>query len=509
MHVGDGTSAEALLARDGWVAAVGALRDLARDAPGADVLDVRGGLLVPGWFDSHVHFMWWSIQMRQVDLRGSESVEAALDVVGGHARELPAGAWVVGGRFDKNRWGRWPTAALLDGVTRGHPAALRSRDGHSRWLNSEALRRAGITSDTPEPEGGAIERDAAGEPTGILKENANRLADGVVPAPTEEECTQALRRGQEEAWRRGIVGIEDLEQGDAFGAFQRLHARGELAMRVVMGVPHARLDDAIALGIRSGLGDEWLRVGHCKMFADGALGSQTAALEEPYEGTEDRGIMTCDPAVLARDAAKAARAGIAVAIHAIGDRAVHAALDALEPVIGTDPALRHRLEHIQLVRADDLVRFGALGVVASMQPIHATSDRDLVDRYWGHARATRAYPWRSIAEGGGVLAFGSDAPVEPIDPLLGIHAAVARRRPGDATPWHPEQALSLNEALAAYASGSAHATDRAREWGTLRPGMRCDATVIDRDLAALPPHEWLDARAAATIVGGAVRHASG
>ncbi len=505
MHVGDGASAEALLVRDGRVAAVGALADLAREAAGAEVLDVPGGLVVPGWFDSHVHFMWWSIQMRQADLRGSDSIDAAIGAVARHADELAPGAWVLGGRFDKNRWGRWPTASELDRVTAGRPAALRSRDGHSRWLNSEALRRAGITATTPDPEGGAIERDGSGAPTGILKENANRLADGVVPPPSEDECIEAVRRGQLEAWRRGIVGIEDLEQGDAFGAFQRLRARDELALRVVMGVPHARLDDAIALGVRSGLGDEWLRVGHCKMFADGALGSQTAALEQPYEGTDDRGIRTCEPAVLARDAARAARAGIAVAIHAIGDRAVHAALDALDPAVAIDGALRHRLEHIQLVRMDDLARFGALGVVASMQPIHATSDRDLVDRWWGHERAKRAYPWRSISEGGGVLAFGSDAPVEAIDPLLGIHAAVARRRPGDATPWHPEQALSLDEALAGYSSGAAYATGREREWGTLRPGMRCDATVLDRDLAVLRPEEWLDARVSATIVGGVVR----
>ncbi|MFN2521076.1 MAG: amidohydrolase [Candidatus Limnocylindria bacterium] len=507
VHVGDGTSAEALLARDGRVAAVGAIADLARDAPRADVLDVAGGLVVPGWFDSHVHFMWWAIQMEQVDLRGVDSIDAALDAVARRANELGPKAWVLGGRFDKNRWGRWPTASELDRATAGRPAALRSRDGHSRWLNTEALRRAGITSETPEPGGGAIERDGTGAPTGILKENANRLADAVIPPPTEDECMAALRRGQAEAWRRGIVGIEDLEQSDAFGAFQRLRAAGELGLRVVMGVPHARLDQAIALGVRSGLGDEWLQVGHCKMFADGALGSQTAALEEPYEGTGDRGIMTCEPEVLARDAASAARAGISVAIHAIGDRAVHAALDAIDPAASIDRALRHRLEHIQLVRTDDLGRFGALGVVASMQPIHATSDRDLVDRYWGHERAKRAYPWRAITERGGVLAFGSDAPVEAIDPLVGIHAAVARRRPGDTTPWHPEQALSLDEALAGYSSGAAYATGREGEWGTLRPGMRCDATVIDRDLAALPTEEWLDARIAATIVDGVVRHA--
>ncbi|MBI3522403.1 MAG: amidohydrolase family protein, partial [Chloroflexi bacterium] len=238
-----------------------------------------------------------------------------------------------------------------------------------------------------------------------------------------------------------------------------------------------------------------------------ALGSQTAALEEPYEGTSDRGILTIEPAALARDVGRATAAGIAVAIHAIGDRAVRVALDAIAGASRVRAA-PHRVEHLQLVRAEDLERFAGLGVVASMQPIHATSDRDLVDRHWG-ARARRAYPWRSLIDRGVTLSFGSDAPVEPIDPLLGIHAAVARKRPGDPAPWHVEQALTLDEALAGYAAGAAIGMGRAREAGTLRVGMVCDATIVDGDLAALPVAEWLDAKVSGTVVGGVVRHAAG
>ncbi|HUG56380.1 MAG TPA: amidohydrolase [Candidatus Limnocylindrales bacterium] len=511
VHVADGRSVEALVARDGWVVAIGDARALGREHVDAERVDLRGGLMVPGWMDAHVHFVWWALQMHQLDLRDAATLEEALALVERYAGSLPEGAWILGGRFDKNPWGRWPTARDLDRVTGGRPAVLRSRDGHARWANTEALRRAGITRAVAAPPGGAIERHASGEPSGVFKENANGLVDAAVPPPGPDERYAAARLGQGEAWKRGLTGIGTLDStGGAIplDAFERLRERGELGLRVAMGLPHRGLDAAIALGLRTGFGDEWLRIGPLKIFTDGALGSQTAALEEPYAGTADRGILTVDPEALNADVARAAAAGIAIAIHAIGDRAVRVALDAIAPTRALAPALRQRVEHVQLVREEDLGRFGDLGVVASMQPIHATSDRDLADRYWG-ARTARAYPWRTLTERGARLAFGSDAPVEPIDPLLGIHAAVARRRPGDASRWHPEQALTLDEALAAYASGTAYALGRERELGTLAAGMRCDATVVDRDLATADEPGLLDARVRATVVGGVVRYADG
>jgi predicted amidohydrolase YtcJ len=450
--------------------------------------------------------------MARLDLADTTTLEQALDRVATFARALPEGAWVLGGRFDKNNWGRWPTAVDLDQVTGGRPAVLRSRDGHSRWLNSAAITRAGITRDTATPEGGAIFRDDRGEATGVLQENANALADTVIPPPTDDEMLADARRGQAEAWRRGITGLEDLDQflgRSPVAVLARMRDAGELALRVHMGIPHARLADALEQRMRTGEGDAWLRTGHLKIFTDGALGSQTAALEEPYEGSRDRGILVIEPGQLARDVAVAAASGIAVAIHAIGDRAVHVALDAIEPTRATAPQLRQKIEHVQLVRADDLARFGALGIIASMQPIHATSDRDLADRHWGAARVPRAYPWRTLRRTGAVLAFGSDAPVEPIDPLLGIHAAVTRRRPQDDEAWRPEQRLTIEEALAGYAAGPAYAMSDERVSGTLRVGMRCDATVVDRDLARCAEDELLDARVRATITDGVVRFADG
>ena len=511
VHVGDGRSVEALLARDGRVAAVGAARDLRTDAGDAELVDLRGGLLVPGWVDAHVHFIWWALQMSQLDLRDAPSIDEALASVAAYARGIPEGSWILGGRFDKNLWGKWPTREELDRVTAGRPAALRTRDGHCRWVNSAALALAGVTKDTAPPAGGAILRDERGEATGILQENANGLIDAVVPPPTDDEMLAAARRGQQEAWRRGLVGFENLDafrDRNALPAFQRMHAAGELGLRATVGLARARLDEALAVGLRTGFGNEWVRIGHLKFFTDGALGSQTAALEEPYEGTEDRGILTIEPETLTQEVARAAAGGIAVAIHAIGDRAVHVALDAIAATRKIAPELRQKIEHVQLVRADDLGRFAALGVIASMQPIHATSDRDLADRYWG-TRTDRAYPWRTLLRSGAVLAFGSDAPVEAIDPLLGIHAAVARRRPGDADAWTPSQRLTLDEALAGYSAGAAYALGRERDAGTLAAGMLCDATVVDRDLATLPEEDILAARVRATITGGVVRYESG
>jgi len=512
IHVGDGTSAEALLARDGRVTAVGRREDVRREAGGAETVDLRGGLMVPGWFDAHVHFVWWAQQMARLDVADTTTLEQALERIASLSSGLPEGAWLLGGRFDKNNWGRWPTALDLDRVTAGRPAVLRSRDGHSRWLNSAAIARAGITRDTATPEGGAIFRDDRGEATGVLQENANGLADVVIPPPTDDEMLADARRGQTEAWRRGITGLEDLDQflgRSPLGVLARMRDGGELALRVYMGIPHARLADAVEQRMRTGEGDEWLRTGHLKIFTDGALGSQTAALEEPYEGSRDRGILTVEPGQLAKDVAAAAAAGVAVAIHAIGDRAVHVALDAIEPTRASAPQLRQKIEHVQLVRADDLARFGALGIIASMQPIHATSDRDLADRYWGAARVARAYPWRTLRRTGAVLAFGSDAPVEPIDPLLGIHAAVTRRRPQDDDAWRPEQRLTIEEALAGYAAGPAYAMSNERVAGSLRVGMRCDATVVDRDLARCAEDDLLGARVRATITDGVVRFADG
>jgi predicted amidohydrolase YtcJ len=502
--------ADGLAAENGRVVAIGDSGGLRRDHPGATIVDLRGGLMVPGFCDAHVHFLWWAIQSQRLDIGEERRLDQALLRVGEYARTLPDGAWVLGGRFNQNPWGRWPTAKELDSMTVGRPAVLRSRDGHSRWVNTRALQLSGISRDTPTPPGGEIDRDATGAPTGILRENAIRLVDAVIPQPSDRECADALRWGQRHALSCGITAIHDLDspQPPAQRGFDDMRRAGELHLRVHMGIPHRALDAALQLGIRTGLGDDWLRFSNLKIFSDGALGSQTAALEEPYEGRDYRGVLTIEPEQLREDVRRASDGGIAVAIHAIGDRAVRVSLDAIEAAGGSAVGLRHRLEHVQLVRREDVTRFARLGVIASMQPIHATSDRDIADRHWG-ARCRLAYPLRTLADAGASLAFGSDAPVEPIEPLLGIHAAVTRLRPSDTEPWYPEQRLDVETALSGYTSGPAFAICRERELGSLDVGKWCDAAVLDRDIFAAEPGELLQTRVRATITAGEVRYDDG
>jgi hypothetical protein len=344
-------------------------------------------------------------------------------------------------------------------------------------------------------------------PSGIVLENAMRLVQAAIPKPTAVELAQMMRDAQSAAHRLGLTGIQDFDNSLALQAFQELEARGELALRVVKGIPHENLSEAISLGLRSGFGGERLTLGPLKMFADGALGPQTAAMLAPYEGTWATGIPTLTEDELYEDIAKANAAGISCAVHAIGDAACHVVLNAFQRVreeqVGA-ARLRNRIEHVQLLHPDDVGRLARWGIIASMQPLHATSDMLIAERYWG-ARCTGAYAWKSLLLAGTALAFGSDCPVEVADPLAGIHAAVTRRR-ADGSPgqdgWRPEQRLTVEQAVHCYTRGAAFAAGREADLGSIAPGKLADFTVLDRDIFAIPPHEIHGAAACATVVGG-------
>lgn len=526
--------AEALAAVGDTIVSVGTASEVAAAARAwgrvrFETVDLAGGCAMPGLVDSHVHFAAWALGQERLDLDGVAPKEAALERVRAFAAQLPSGAWVLGRGWNKNLWagGAFPTRHDLDAVAGGRPVALASKDGHSLWCSSRALELAGVGRDTPDPPGGEIVREpggptgpasggcprsgsSGGEPTGILKEDAMALVTAVLPSPSAEELEQAVRRGIARAHAMGLTGVHDMEGADALRAFAALRERGELTLRVVMQVPDAHLDHAVGLGLRSGFGDEWLSLGAMKIFADGALGVQTAAMLEPYEGQPGNyGIATKTPEALAAAFGRAIAGGFSVACHAIGDRANRMVLDALAAHAAASRArgLRHRIEHAQCVHPDDLPRFAALGVVASMQPIHATSDRDNADRYWG-ARGRYAYAFRDLLASGAVLAFGSDAPVEPMEPLLGIYAAVTRQRADepDVPPWYPEQCLTAGEAVRAYTAGAAYAAGRETRLGMLAPGMACDVTVVSEDLFGPDPAAILAARAVLVISGGRVVH---
>jgi len=480
-------------------------------APGGEAIDLGGRTVIPGLTDCHIHFVEYALRLGRIDLSGIASRAEALRRVAERARTARPGEWLLGGGWDRNLWDdpSFPVKEDLDFVAPHNPVALDSKDGHSLWVSSLALERAGITAETFSPSGGEIERQpGTGEPTGILKEKAASLVEGVIEKPSLKHIESALKVAMGNAQQAGLTGIHDCENELAFAAFQELLKQGELGLRVLMHIPAKNLDDAIALGLRTGFGNEQLRVGGVKVFADGALGSRTAAMLAPYQDEPlNSGIVVTSREELRELVSKASRAGLSVAIHAIGDRANRDVLDVLEESrqSGEGRGLRHRIEHVQLLHPADIPRLAKLGLIASMQPIHATSDMDMVERHWGEERARGAYAWRSLLEAGTVLAFGSDCPVETLDPLAGIHAAVTRRR-ADGSPgpegWHPGERITVEDAVRAYTLGAACASGEEREKGSIAPGKLADLVVLSQDIFAVPPMAILETGVEATILDG-------
>lgn len=481
---------------------------------GGEAVDLRGRTVVPGFTDAHLHFMSYGLGLNRIDLAGVPSLEEALSRVAARAATMPAGRWLLGRGWDQSLWagGAFPTRWDLDRVVPDHPVFLRRKCGHAGWANSRALELAGITTATPDPPGGAIGRDPeTGRPTGLVFERAIKLVSGVIPEPTLAEAVGAIQAALPHAHRAGLVGVHTMEKAVAFQAFQYLRQAGALSLRVLMQIPRKQMGAAIEVGLRSGFGDPWLRIGGVKVFADGALGSHTAYMLEPFEDAPgDCGIAVTSAAELRQVIGQASAAGLAAFVHAIGDRANREVLDAIEATrqAGVGLHLRHRIEHVQLIHPDDQPRLAQLGVIASMQPIHATQDMRLAGRLWGE-RCAGAYAWRSLLDNGAVLAFGSDAPVETLSVLQGIHAAVTRRR-ADGSPgpegWNPQERLTVEEAVRAYTAGAAYASGEEMIKGPLSPGKLADLVVLSDDIFTVEPMAILGAEVLATMVDGAFVH---
>lgn len=498
--------AHAIAVRDGRVLAVGS-EGKAQAAAGsrAEGINLHGRAVIPGLTDAHVHITWHGLAMQRVQLYNTQSLAEALERIAARAAELPPEGWLRGGGWSHADWGgQWPTRDDLDRVCPDRPAMLIRKDGHSIWVNSRALAVAGIDDTTPDPPGGQIQRDQDGRATGILLESAQDIVRDVIAPPTPAERLDALRLALAEALRYGLTSLHippapnSNDGREVLTDLQVLRARGELRLRCLAHLAAHDLDAALALGLRSGLGDRWLRIGGLKIFADGSLGSETADMLEPYEGSQQTGIATIAVEELNDIVQRANNAGISVAVHAIGDAANRKVLDAIERAQGHSAgdaqqhalALPNRIEHAQLLHPQDIVRFVALGVIASMQPVHATSDMHMADRLWG-VRCATAYPWRALKDVGVTLAFGSDAPVESLNPWLGIHAAITRQRP-DGTPaggWYPAQCLSLDDALRGFCVGPAVASAEAHEKGMIAPGALADLVVLNVDPFRIKPEE--------------------
>ena len=467
---------------DGRIIAVGAK---ARAAAGrkAEVIRLRGAAW-PGLIDSHIHLDNLADAKLTVDLTGTRDLAEALSRIKEWAKKLPKDGWVVGAGWYNDPWPdpSFPTRQQLDAVVGGRPAYLRRKDGHSAWVSSEALRIAGIDRATEDPPGGQIDRDNRGEPTGILRETAMQLVSSIVPRPGDADFDAALEKVLTDLVRMGLTSVHSMDSARGFGSLQRLRALGRLPVRVTYNLPLADLPHAERMGVRSGWGDPWLRIWGVKAFLDGSLGSRTA---EMLDGSGTARLSQADLVDLVE---RCARAELNVCLHAIGDGAVRRALDALAPHRSAWQLWRPRIEHAQCVNPKDMTRMGRIGVVASMQPIHAVADRELADAMWP-AVTKDSYAWRALESAGVRLAFGSDAPVEVADPLAGIDAATGwRRRAG----WHPELALTRASALRAYTSGAAYAAGMEADVGALRPGRLCDMTVVD------------EGKVVATVVGGGV-----
>jgi predicted amidohydrolase YtcJ len=492
---------------------------LALAGPEAEQLDLNGRCVTPGLVDAHVHFQNYALYRQRLHLDGASSLAEALQRIAAHPAPGTADQWLLGRGWSQAQWpeGIFPTAADLDRLVPHAPVYLGHKSGHAAWVNSRALRLARIDENTPDPPGGQIQRDESGRPTGILFEEAAGLVTQHIPQPTEAELAAAMRSAQEHCWSVGLTGIHDFDGRACFRALQSLRQAGELGLRVVKNIPVYRFEHAVGVGLRSGYGDDWLRIGGVKIFADGALGPRTAAMLEPYEGEPDnRGITVTDKEEMMAVASEASRNGLSVAVHAIGDRANHDVLDVYEAVrreeqersTASTARLRHRIEHAQILHPDDLERLAQLNVIASMQPIHATSDMEMAGRHWGE-RARTSYAWRTLRDTGALLVFGSDAPVEPIEPLLGIHAAVTRRRL-DGAPgpdgWYPEQRLTMAETIHAFTLAAAITAGQEGRQGSIRPGKLADLTIFDQDIFSMPPDELPSVTIAGTMVDGRFRY---
>jgi predicted amidohydrolase YtcJ len=455
-----------------------------------EVVDLGGRVVVPGFTDSHVHFPTWALAQTEVSLDGSSSLAETLGRVSAAGSPGP-GRWLRGYGWRSGDWtdGREPTRQDLDAVTGDMPTALIAKDYHSLWLNSAALALAGGDLEVA---GGVVERDASGDPTGLLREeSAWRFKDRHMTVP-DDEYLDAMRAGMKLANTRGVTSVHDKDGWlGALRLWQKLAARTALTLRVWQSIPHDHVGEAGVLGVRSGFGDPLLRLGYLKVFMDGTLGSQTALM------LDGSGVQITSSEQLAEIVLRGAEAGLPIAVHAIGDRANRDALDAFERTrdVWEPLGLRHRIEHAQLLAPEDVGRFAALGVAASVQFSHAPSDRSLADRFW-KGKTDGAYAYRSLIDSGAVVANGSDAPIEELDPLAGMRAGV-RRTIDDRPAWHPEQAVSVEQAFHATCVTPAWLCGDERRRGTLIPGRDADLVVLDRD-----PWDDLDARVVATMVAG-------
>lgn len=504
---------------EGKVVATGDAEALRRSNPHARRIDGKGRTLLPGLIDAHGHVIDLGFESVQIELHDTENLQQALARVREYAAANPDLTWLLGGGWNQVTWnlGRFPLASELDTAVEGRPVVLDRVDGHAKWLNSSALRAAGITRETVEPSGGRIERDAQGNPSGVLVDRAMRLVEKVQPAPSDAQQRAALLAALQQMNSVGLTGVGDAGiSAHEIALYRELADKGLLTVRIYAMIGGTGEDFAAASagGPLIGYANDRLTVRSVKLYADGALGSRGAALLAPYSDQPDQhGLLFMSDAQMQSAIETALRAGYQVNVHAIGDAANHQVLDAFAAAYQTvgGRELRNRIEHAQVVALSDIPRFKQLNLIASMQPTHATSDMNMAEQRVGKARLEGAYAWRRFLGQGTRIAGGSDFPVESDNPFFGLHAAVTRtdRAGRPSGGWHPEEAMTLLEAFRAFTLDAAYAEHEDTSIGSLEPGKWADFIVVDRDLFKIAPRDIWRIKVEQTWVAGQQVYASG
>jgi predicted amidohydrolase YtcJ len=490
----DDQPADTVVIEEGHISAIGKASEIIPQfSSGAKIEDLRQSTLMPSFTDAHIHLLAYGLSLQRVNVE-TPTKRNCLDQIANCVKNTDSGKWIIGHGWNHNIWAAgYGSKKDLDNLSTQHPIYLTHKSLHSSWANSSALEKAGINHHTPDPEGGTIQRDTSGEPTGILLESAMSMVESAIPEPGVSERETAILEAQTALHRYGITAAHDFDPWSVYETLDDLHAKEKLSLRITKGIPKSFLDTAIRKKLKSGSGNDWIKIGWLKLFSDGALGPQTAAMISPYENLQSLGILLLSREDVTAYGEKALLNGIGLAVHAIGDRANQEVLLAMSDLKKKGmlkiPALKSRIEHVQLIQREDIQMFPALDVTASMQPLHAISDMDMADTYWGK-RCADSYAWRSILQSGSQMIFGSDAPVESPNPFHGLHAAVSRKRLGSASKkepsWIPKQCVNLQAALKAYISTPPTVGGFGMIIGKIKLGYAADFVLLPQDFFDLP-----------------------
>jgi predicted amidohydrolase YtcJ len=511
-QAGNGLVANSMVVRGSYIEAVGFNLHQDKDYSTGDKIDLKSMAVLPGFVDAHTHIYFLAASLDNVELDGLSNFENVLKKIKKHASGLARKDWVIGKGFSPDQWKKYvmPDRYDLDKVTGVRPAAFFSKDQHLMWVNSEALRQAGITRHTTDPSVGKIERDINGELTGILKEMPTYFPIvKIISRPARAKITKLYKKALETAYRKGITGLHSMDGPDAWPFFRKMAEDGRLGLRICYYPPPIMIPELKRLKARFGYGNDYFRLGGIKIFADGSLGSQTAFCFNKYKGSQNNyGIETTNKDEILSIMEKAGRIGLPCAVHAIGDKAISNVLDCLEKRPALKGGQSDRIEHLQMIRRRDIKRLKKLNVVASMQPTHCPADIDLTSKYWG-SRGRNCFIFRTLIDNNIDLVFGSDAPIEPLDPIAGISAAVNRTIPGNRTAFYPEERITVSQAVYRFTTSASVATGRGYDLGRLLPGYKADFIILSDDIFKTARTKISDIKITGTFFDGCLVYNSG